>query len=96
MMRYLFLSEEGFGFKSNDINEISDTDIPISEEVYQKFFEMQSQGKQFRVLNPNGTTFPEMFEEIAPIIDVAPIMPTDRERIEELENLMNLQLLGVL
>lgn len=65
-MKYLSVDKESFGFKDSVINEILETDIPISNEIYNKFFELQSQGKQFKIKNLQGETFKEIFEEIIP------------------------------
>ena len=61
-MKYLS-TDNGISFKDSTVNKILDNDIQISEEIYNKFFELQCQGKQFKVKNINGTTFEEIFEE---------------------------------
>lgn len=76
---YLFVNEDGFGFKVDGIHEILETDIQISDEVYNRFFELQSQGKQFKVKNPQGTTFEEIFEEVIP--EPIPQPPSEIEQI---------------
>ena len=38
-----------FGFAVEGINQIFDTDIPVSDEDYESFFEQQAQGEQFRL-----------------------------------------------
>lgn len=53
-------------FKDDSINIITDTDTPISDEIYAMFFEQQSMGKQFKIKNLEGTTFEEIFEEYQP------------------------------
>lgn len=62
----MYLSGNGtnFGFKHSKINTINEDDVLISNEVYNKFFELQEQGKQFIVKNKNGVTFEEIFEEV--------------------------------
>ena len=83
-MKYIYKIEEGFGFgfKADEINEILDTDVLISDENYNKFFELQSSGKQLKIKDINGVTFDEIFEE------VVPIPPTREEEIKmELEEL---------
>lgn len=47
---YLRIQEEKFGFVVEGIHEIKENDISITQEEYDKFFELQSQGKQFRVI----------------------------------------------
>lgn len=63
----MYLSGEGlnFGFKHPKINKINENDVLIADEIYNEFFVMQSQGKQFRVKNKNGVTFEEVFEEVS-------------------------------
>lgn len=65
-MKYIFFENDKFGFKTDEVHEILDTDVSITEENYNKFFELQSQGKQFKIKNIHGITFEEIFEEIMP------------------------------
>lgn len=62
----MFLSTHGetFGFKHPKINEILLEDVEISNDIYNKFFELQGEGKQFKVKNKYGQTFEEIFEEV--------------------------------
>ena len=62
-MYYIFQNGDDFGFKSDDIHEITESDILINDEIYQQFFDIQSGGRSLRVKNINGTTFEEIFEE---------------------------------
>ena len=66
-MYYLTTTDKDFGFKHSDANEILETDVEITDENYNKFFELQSAGKQFKVKNINGVTFEEIFEEYIPV-----------------------------
>lgn len=63
----MYLSGNGktFGFKHPKINTILENDIEILDEIYNRFFEEQEQGKQFKVVNKQGTTFEEIFIEVA-------------------------------
>lgn len=63
----MYLSGSGleFGFKHPKINEILPDDIEILDEIYNRFFEEQEKGNQFRVKNKNGVTFEEIFEEVS-------------------------------
>lgn len=63
---YISLEGNKFGFKDPDIHEILPTDVQISDEIYNRYFELQSQGKQFKINNINGVTFEEIFEEVIP------------------------------
>ena len=65
-MHYIFQNGDDFGFKSDEIHEITETDVLISNEIYQRFFDMQCCGKSLRIKNINGTTFEEIFEEYVP------------------------------
>lgn len=62
----MYLSGNGinFGFKHHKINKIEDDDIEISDDIYNKFFEEQAKGKNFKVKNKLGQTFEEVFEEV--------------------------------
>lgn len=83
-MKYLFTLDESFGFKDSDINEILETDIQISNEIYNKFFELQSQGKQFKIKNINGFTFEEIFEEVIPKpVEPGVIEPSSQELLTQ-------------
>jgi hypothetical protein len=63
-MKYISISEDNkICFKDDDINIILNTDKPISDELYNMFFEQQSMGKSFKLKNIDGTTFEEIFEE---------------------------------
>jgi hypothetical protein len=64
-------------FKDDEINQIIDTDIAISDDIYNQFFEQRAQGKQYKVKNMSGTTFEEIFEEYTP--DPVKRGPTDVE-----------------
>jgi hypothetical protein len=69
-MKYITISENNdICFKDDDINIIFDTDRLISDEIYNMFFEEQSQGKSFRLKNIDGITFEEIFEEYQPVND---------------------------
>ena len=61
---YLSGNSLEFGFKHPKINEILPDDIEISDEIYNRFFEEQEKGKQFKVLNKQGATFEEIFEGV--------------------------------
>jgi hypothetical protein len=63
MSKYLsMVSETNFGFKDDTINQISDNDILIEEEVYNQFLLNQSQGQQYIVKNKYGSTFNDIFK----------------------------------
>ena len=62
-MYYIFQNGDDFGFKCDEIHEITEFDVLISDELYQQFFDVQSSGKLLRVKDINGVTFEEIFEE---------------------------------
>lgn len=66
---------EEFGFVANTIHDIQETDIKLTQEDYDRFFELQSSGKQFRlkkVPTPEDGLFGYV-EEYTPITeDVTP------------------------
>lgn len=77
-------------FKDDGINIITNTDEPISDEIYNMFFEQQSIGKQFKLKDINGTTFEEIFEEYQPTnedLDEQPLSETEelKQRVAQLE-----------
>lgn len=77
-------------FKDDDINIIAHTDTPISDDIYNMFFEQQSMGKQFRIKNLEGTTFEEIFEEYESTnedLDEQPLSETEelKQRVAQLE-----------
>lgn len=80
-MYYIFQNGDDFGFKCNEIHEITETDIPIGDDVYQQFFDLQCDGKSLRIKDINGTTFDEIFEEYTP-----EIVETTEEKIIRLKN----------
>lgn len=84
-MYYIRIENEEFGFVVDDIHTILDTDIKISDEDYSRFFELQYQGKQFRIKNPNGTTLFEILEEYTPVIESMPTGATLEDRVDNLE-----------
>lgn len=83
---YLSLNIDGtYGFKDNS-NQILTADVEIADEIYNKFFEMQSLGKIYKVKDINGATFEDIFEEILPV----PISQADliKSQLAELDNVL--------
>jgi hypothetical protein len=77
-------------FKDDSINIITDMDEPISDEIYNMFFEQQSMGKHFNIKDIKGTTFEEIFEEYQPTndnLDKQPLSETEelKQRVAQLE-----------
>lgn len=83
-MKYVYLDKEDFGFKDSEINKILETDIEIKEEIYNKFFKEQAQGKKFKMRNLKGKTFDEIFEEVIPVpVDPVPVEPSQIEKLQQ-------------
>ena len=71
MQYYLRITNNDFGFVVTGIHDISDIDKPIMTEDYERFFELQSKGKQFRLKTiPTGTKLFDLVEEytVEPIL----------------------------
>lgn len=65
--KYLQIENDSFCFLTDDIHDISETDIYICDEDYNLFFELQSQGKQFRLKEvPTGNGLFDYIERYLP------------------------------
>ncbi len=89
-MYYITICEDGFGFKTPGIHVITDEDKYISDDIYNRFFEEQTQGKSLKIKDINGTTFEEIFEEYQPInedLEEQPLSETEelKQRVAQLE-----------
>ena len=88
---YLRIENDKFGFVVEGIHEIDESiDYAITQEEYDNFFDLQSQGKQFRVKKVvTGTSLFDLIEEYIPE-PLPPASPSETEllkqRIELLEN----------
>ena len=93
---YVRIQGEKFGFIVEGIHDIEETiDHAITNEDYNTFFDLQSEGKQFRVKEvPTGETLFDLIEEYTPEPIEMPVTITLEERIEALETLM-LEVLNV-
>ena len=93
---YIRIQEQKFGFIVDGIHDIlPDVDHAITNEDYNKFFELQSEGKQFRVKEvATGETLFDLIEEYVPEPIEMPVTVSLEERIEALESLM-LEVLNV-
>lgn len=64
---YLRIENDSFGFVIEGIHEITELDKLITNEDYDRFFKLQSQGKQFRLKeNATGNTLFDYIEEYVP------------------------------
>ena len=94
-MKYLYvISSNEFGFKDDEIHKILDSDIRVSDEIYNKFFQNQELGKQYKIKNQNGTTFEDIFEEVIKIPTVEVPGNTFEERLAAVEIALAEQLGG--
>ena len=90
-MYYLHIDEENnsFGFYIEGIHDIDkDKDIPISDEDYNKFFEEQSNGKQYRLKetrqSDNSGGLFDYVEEYVEQVETLQQEPSLQEQIEHL------------
>ena len=95
-MFYLRLINDTFGFINSDVNAVQDTDIAITESDYNRFFELQSQGKQFRLKaeQPETGGLFDYVEEYEP--EPLPEPKTEMELLEEKVELLDGTLTEVL
>ena len=93
---YVRIQEQKFGFIVKGIHDIDETiDHAVTQEEYDMFFKLQSEGKQFRVKEaPTGETLFDLIEEYTPEPIEMPVTVSLEERIEALETLM-LEVLNV-
>ena len=93
---YVRIQEQKFGFIVEGIHDIDETiDYKVTSEDYKTFFDLQSEGKQFRVKEaPTGETLFDLIEEYTPEPIEVPVTVSLEERIEALETLM-LEVLNV-
>jgi hypothetical protein len=90
-MHYLRIVNGEFGFVVEGIHEIISGDIKITDEDYNKFFELQNQGKQFRLKElSTGTGLFDYIKECEPIPLEVEKTKTDilKEQILDLQELV--------
>lgn len=79
---YLRIEDNDYGFIVDGIYDILSTDIEITNEDYNKFFELQSQGKQFRLKKiPTGNRLFDLIEEYTQ--EQLPVQPSELELLQE-------------
>ena len=93
---YIRIQEQKFGFIVEGIHDIDETiDHKVTSEDYKTFFELQSEGKQFRVKEaPTGETLFDLIEEYVPEPIEVLVTVSLEERVEALESVM-LEVLNV-
>ncbi|WP_346935300.1 hypothetical protein [Clostridium sp.] len=83
---YLRIKDNNFGFAVEGIHDILSTDIIITNAEYDKFFQLQSEGKQFRLKKvPTGVGLFDYVEEYVHEIDNTPKPPSIEERMSAME-----------
>ena len=97
-MHYLRITDNTFGFYTDQIHEIKDTDISISDQDYDDFFKIEASGKQFRVkpFDENAKGLFDFVEEFLPEIqpreekiDIVKELALLKERVTFLEDAMS-------
>ena len=82
---FLRIENEEFGFVVNDIHNIKESDIEITEEEHKTFLDLQSKGKAYRLKSiPNGTSLFDYLEEYTREV-IKDNTPTMEDRIKALE-----------
>ena len=88
-MYYMYIDKEfdRIGFKVEGEHDITEDDFPISEENYNRFFELQEQGISLRVKDIHAEKFEDIFEEFVPEIPKDVI--EEESEVEALKNKVN-------
>lgn len=81
---YIRIENNNFGFVVDDIHTIDEaTDHKVTQEEYYKFFELQSEGKQFRLKEvATGERLFDYIEEYEPE-PLPPAPPTEMKLLQE-------------
>lgn len=83
---YIFKTDDSFGF--TDLYK--EGAVFISNDNYNRFFELQSQGKQFKLKDINSIIFEEIFEEYIP--EPIPQEPSEIDLLKEKNQKLEAQL----
>ncbi len=83
-MYYLRVTGESFGFLTDEIHEIHDSDVEISLNDYSEFFTLQSSGMQFRLKKPQigATSLFDYIEEFEPEQIIAQVQTVEEMQSE--------------
>lgn len=101
-MYFLRIDEQNnaIGFVSDEIHKILSTDISITPEEYQQYFEGEAAGKNFRPKRnrPEKGSLFDMIEEYTPEIPDLPPSKTEmlEEQVEMLDGALNEVLFTIL
>ncbi|AUM96320.1 MULTISPECIES: hypothetical protein [Clostridium] len=83
-MIYLSINDDSFYFKDSEVSKIEENDILVEKEIHDKFIEETEKAKKFKVINPKGNKFYEIFEEIEQeIINLGEIEPNPIEKLQQ-------------
>ena len=82
-MYYLNIENGVFSFLTDEIHDISESDIPISSEDYEEFFKKQSDGVQFKLRDVIAEDAVGLFD----YVEEVPHETSEDDPQETLENL---------
>ena len=82
-MYYLNIENSVFSFLTDEIHDISESDIPISSEDYDEFFKKQSDGVQFKLKDVISEDAVGLFD----YVEEVPHETNEDDPQEALENL---------
>lgn len=89
-MYYLRIIDNKIGFAIEGVNNILDTDIPISEEEYSDFFKRHTNGEQFKVkLKPSGHSLFDYIETVE--VKYIPSPKSEIQKLKEYNELLKKQ-----
>ena len=75
---YLRIENNNFGFVIEGMKEIKEGDIKITNEDYDKFFELQGQGKQFRLKKEKEEVKTNSLLHNIHILNAVKVIPRER------------------
>ncbi|AUM96141.1 MULTISPECIES: hypothetical protein [Clostridium] len=83
-MIYLSINDNSFYFKDSEVSKIEENDILVEKEIHDRFIEETEKAKKFKVINPKGSKFYEIFEEIEQeTINLGEIEPSPIEKLQQ-------------
>lgn len=93
-MMYIRITGDSFGFYTDEVHTIEETDVEISQEDYGRFFLLQSTGTHFRLKESieGAKTLFDFVEEYQPIQVELPSPPEEdyKSEIEKLKQMIYL------
>ena len=79
-MKYLRIKDGSFGFVVDGIHEIITSDIEISDEAYNEFFQNQNNGKNYR-LKTDRTSENDLFDYVEEYEIIPQVFPKTKMEI---------------